>query len=99
PETAKLYSSLQETEPYQGIKVTRDLKYGSDEGHALDALAPESPSAALRAVLIYVHGGAFVGGSKRAPGSPFFDNIMLFAARSGFIGVNATYRLGAPHTG
>ena len=97
PETAKLYSSLQETEPYQGIKVTRDLKYGSDERHALDVFAPESPSAALRAVLIYIHGGAFVGGSKRAPGSPFFDNIMLFAARSGFIGVNVTYRLAPQH--
>jgi triacylglycerol lipase len=97
PETAKLYTALQETEPYQGIKVTRDLKYGGDERHALDVFAPEQPSAAPRAVLIYVHGGAFIGGSKRAPGSPFFDNIMLFAARNGFIGVNATYRLAPQH--
>ena len=97
PETAKLYTALQETEPYQGIKVTRDLKYGSDERHALDVFAPEPPSAAPRAVLMYVHGGAFIGGSKRAPGSPFFDNIMLFAARSGFIGVNVTYRLAPQH--
>jgi acetyl esterase/lipase len=96
PETAKLYTALQETEPYQGIKVTRDLKYGSDERHALDVFAPEPPSTAPRAVLIYVH-GAFIGGSKRAPGSPFFDNIMLFAARSGFVGVNVTYRLAPQH--
>jgi acetyl esterase/lipase len=97
PETAKLYAPLQEKEPYQGIKVTRDLKYGSDERHALDVFAPEPPSTAPRAVLIYVHGGAFIGGSKRAPGSPFFDNIMLFAARSGFVGVNVTYRLAPQH--
>jgi len=45
PETAKLYTALQETEPYQGVKVTRDLKYGTDERHALDVFAPEQPSA------------------------------------------------------
>jgi acetyl esterase/lipase len=97
PETAKLYAPLQEPEPYQGIKVTRDLKYGSDDRHALDVFAPEAASAAPRPVLIYVHGGAFIGGSKRAPGSPFFDNIMLFAARSGLVGVNVTYRLAPQH--
>ena len=41
PETAKLYTALQETEPYQGVKVTRDLKYGTDERNALDVFAPE----------------------------------------------------------
>ena len=97
PETAKLYTALQETEPYQGVKITRDLKYGTDERHALDVFAPEQPSAAPRAVLIYVHGGAFTAGSKRAPGSPFYDNIALFAARSGFVGVNMTYRLAPQH--
>jgi acetyl esterase/lipase len=46
-----------------------------------------------RPVLIYVHGGAFVGGNKRNPGSPFYDNIMLWAVKNGFVGVNTTYRL------
>ena len=47
-----------------------------------------------RPVLIYVHGGAFVGGDKRTtPTSPFYDNIMLWAVKNGFVGVNATYRL------
>ena len=96
-ETAKLYTPLQETEPYQGIKVARDLKYGTDERHALDVFAPEQAGAAPRAVLMYLHGGAFIGGHKRAPGSPFFDNIVLFAARSGFVGVNVTYRLAPQH--
>ena len=27
------------------------------------------------------------------PGSPFYDNIMLWAVKNGFVGVNATYRL------
>ena len=45
-------------------------------------------------MLIFVHGGAFVGGNKRTtPTSPFYDNIMLWAAKNGFVGVNVTYRL------
>jgi triacylglycerol lipase len=43
---------------------------------------------------MFVHGGAFVGGNKRTtPTSPFYDNIMLWAAKNGFVGVNVTYRL------
>jgi len=44
-------------------------------------------------VLIFIHGGGFVRGDKRGPGSPFYDNIMLWAVKNGFVGVNATYRL------
>ena len=46
-----------------------------------------------RPVLIYIHGGGFVAGNKRNPASPFYDNIMLWAVKNGFVGVNATYRL------
>ena len=44
-------------------------------------------------MLIFVHGGAFIAGNKRTPGSPFYDNIMLWAVKNGFVGVNTTYRL------
>ena len=60
--------------------------------HLLDVFTPESGSG-TRPVLIYVHGGAFVGGNKRLPNSPFYDNIMLWAVKNGFVGVNTTYRL------
>jgi acetyl esterase/lipase len=96
-ETAKLYAPLQETEPYPGIKVERDLEYGPDARHVLDVFAPDQENSAPRPVLIYVHGGAFTGGNKREPGSPFYDNIVLNAARNGFIGVNITYRLAPQH--
>jgi len=96
-ETAKLYAPLQETEPYQGIKVERDLQYGPDPRHALDVFAPNQENSAHRPVLLYVHGGAFTGGNKRSPGSPFYDNIVLNAARNGFVGVNVTYRLAPQH--
>ena len=45
-------------------------------------------------MLVFVHGGAFIGGNKRrTPDSPFYDNVMLWAVKNGFIGVNMTYRL------
>jgi triacylglycerol lipase len=44
-------------------------------------------------VLIFVHRGGFVAGNKHAPGSPFYDNIMLWAVKNGFVGVNMDYRL------
>ncbi|MBR0872811.1 alpha/beta hydrolase [Bradyrhizobium tropiciagri] len=92
PKTAALYAPLQQKEPYQGVKVERDLKYGPADRHLLDVFTPEAAGPA-RPVLIYIHGGGFVAGNKRAPGSPFYDNIMLWAAKNGFVGVNATYRL------
>ena len=92
PKTAALYAPMQEKEPYSAVKIERDVKYGPAERHLLDVFAPETNSAA-RPVLIYVHGGAFVGGNKRQPNSPFYDNIMLWAVKNGFVGVNTTYRL------
>ena len=90
--TAPLYAPLQEKEPYSGIKVTRDIKYGAAERNLLDVFVPEDAGGA-RPALIFVHGGGFVRGNKRTPGTPFYDNIMLWAARNGMVGVNMTYRL------
>src|SRR6266851_4708660 len=88
PKTAALYAPLQEKEPYQGVKVERDVKYGPADRNLLDVFAPEANSAA-RPVLVFVHGGGFVVGNKRGPnGSPFYDNIMLWAVKNGFVGVN-----------
>ena len=98
PETAKLYAPLQEKEPYQGVKVARDIKFGTDpERQALDVFVAEATAAAPRPVLMFVHGGGFLRGARRTPGSPFYDNVMLFAARNGMVGVNTTYRLAPQH--
>jgi len=92
PKTAALYAPLQQNEPYAGVKVERDVKYGPADRNLLDVFTPEANSSS-RPVLIFIHGGGFVAGNKRNPGSPFYDNIMLWAVKSGFVGVNATYRL------
>jgi triacylglycerol lipase len=99
PETAKLYAPLQEKEPYRAIKVTRDVKYGQHDRNLLDVFEPEGAAAAPRPVLIFIHGGGFMRGDRRSPDntSPFYDNVMVFAARNGIVGVNATYRLAPQH--
>jgi triacylglycerol lipase len=92
PQTAAIYAPLMEREPYQGVKVTRDVKYGAADLNVLDVFAAEG-GAGSRPVLVHVHGGGFSGGTKRAANSPFTDNIPLWAARNGMVGVNINYRL------
>jgi acetyl esterase/lipase len=90
--TAVIYAPLQEKEPYAGLKVSRDVKYGPDVRNLVDIFAAEGASGA-RPVLMFVHGGAYTRGNKRPPGSPFYDNVMVWAARNGMVGVNVEYRL------
>jgi acetyl esterase/lipase len=85
-------------EPYAGVRISRDLPYGADERHRLDIFRPESPSTSRLPVLLFVHGGAYVGGDKHIEGSPFYSNIGVWAARHGMVGVNMTYRLAPRHT-
>lgn len=92
PKTAVIYAPLQQSEPYPGVRVLRDVEYGPESRHRLDVFLPEKASSPAP-VVMFVHGGGFIRGSKRTPGSPFYDNIPLAAAKAGFIGVNATYRL------
>lgn len=91
--TAALYAPFQESEPYQGVRVTRDSTYGTHERHRLDIFEAQQRAAQPRPVLLFVHGGGFVRGDKRMPGSPYNDNVALWAVRNGLVGVNMTYRL------
>jgi triacylglycerol lipase len=90
--TAPLYAPMHAKEPYAGVKVTRDVKYGPHERNTLDLFVPEGAGAG-RPIFMFMHGGGMVRGNKRPPGSPFYDNIMLWANRNGMIGVNIEYRL------
>jgi triacylglycerol lipase len=97
PNTALLYAPLQEKEPYPDVRIERDIKYGPADRNLLDVFMPQTPSMG-RPVLIFVHGGAFTRGNKRLPGTPFYDNVMLWAVKNGFVGVNITYRLAPQFT-
>jgi len=92
PRTTALYVPLHPKEPYQNVSLTRDVSYGPHERHVLDVFAsPEKGSG--KPVVVFIHGGGFARGAKSAPGSPFYDNVGLWAASKGLIGVTINYRL------
>jgi len=92
-----LYAALQPKEPYAWLKVARDLGYGPAERNVLDVFA--APDAGRgKPVVVFVHGGGFVRGAKRAEGTPFYDNVALWAAGYGLVGVTINYRLAPDST-
>lgn len=90
---AQLYGPLQEHAPYTGVTVTRGVKYGALDQQAADVFAPSRAARAPRPILIFVHGGGFTGGARSQPDSPFYDNVGVWAARHGYIGITIDYRL------
>jgi triacylglycerol lipase len=97
PGTAAIYAPLQKTLPQAGIKAQRDIAYGPGPKETLDLVTPEAKPAGKRPILIFVHGGGYVGGDKTKAGngaeSPFYDNTMIWAVNHGLIGVNMNYDL------
>jgi acetyl esterase/lipase len=91
-----LYAPHHEREPYADVAVLRDVSYGADDRHRLDLFAPQG-GGGLQPILLFVHGGGFVGGDKKRPGTPYHDNVALFAVRNFMVGVNMTYRLAPQH--
>ncbi len=78
-----------------GALVERDIPYGPDPRHRLDVFRP--PGAKDLPVVVFVHGGGFVGGDKGNEGDPFFNNVGAWAVASGFVGVTLRYRLAPAH--
>ena len=95
PGTAKIYGPLQKTMPQPGVKVTRDVAFDSGPKDTMDVFTTEA-KAAPKPILIFVHGGAYVGGDKNSTPdgkpSPFYDNIMLWTLGHGMVGINMNYQ-------
>jgi len=91
-QTTALYAGLHDLEPPDDVAIIRDRAYGENERHRID-LFKGVAGAASGTALLFVHGGGFVAGDKRKPGSPFYENIGIWAARNGFLGATMTYRL------
>jgi len=74
--------------------AARDLAYGPHERHRLDLYG--AAEGALKPVLLFVHGGAFVMGDK---GDTNWPNAAVgrMAARRGWIGAVMNYRLAPDH--
>jgi triacylglycerol lipase len=79
--------------PYPGITDVRDIAYGADPMQRLDILAPSARTDKPRTVLVFVHGGAWESGKRRIDGDTLYENVVLWAAQHGMVGVNIDYRL------
>ncbi len=94
PRTTQLYRTLHPPGPAPDVSITRDLRYGPHERHVLDLFTLSSAQrTARRPVVVFVHGGGFRVGAKQLPDQPFHDNVGIWAARAGLVGVTISYRL------
>ncbi|HEY6454899.1 MAG TPA: alpha/beta hydrolase [Steroidobacteraceae bacterium] len=90
--TQSLYKSLLEQQPREGVRVSRDIRYGSDERHSLDVYQPKSGWSAPGPLVIVMPGGGFVRGDKAER-----ENFGQCFARAGIVTAVANYRLAPLH--
>jgi acetyl esterase/lipase len=95
--TAELYAPLHPKEPYPWLALSRDLKYGPHERNALDVFSSATVGGG-KPVVVFVHGGGFARGAKHTDGTPFYDNIGLWAVSQDMVGVTLNYRLAPEST-
>ncbi|MFM0646677.1 alpha/beta hydrolase [Paraburkholderia bryophila] len=75
------------------FEAARDVPYGSHERQRLDVFASEETRRKGNAdVVLFVHGGAFLRGSKSFNGL-IYDNVSRWFARQGCVALNVEYRL------
>ncbi|WP_168793284.1 alpha/beta hydrolase [Paraburkholderia aromaticivorans] len=77
----------------ESFEAARELAYGSHERQRLDVFASEETRRKGNAdVVLFVHGGAFLRGSKSFNGL-IYDNVSRWFARQGCVALNVEYRL------
>lgn len=92
PASFDIFAPLVDAPPYDDVTMTTDIAYGDDPAHLLDLYTFNAAEAGeSRPVLVYVHGGGFIGGSKQ--GGYYPQSATAWAARNGMVGVNIDYRL------
>jgi len=91
-ETYALYEPLQREAARTTALRHRDIAYGDHPRQVLDVYTPQG-SEGRRPIVIYVHGGGFVGGERSPCPGLIYDNVPIFFARHGVLGLNMTYRL------
>jgi acetyl esterase/lipase len=84
------YSPVLASAPKAGVLMLRDQSYGSHPRQVVDIIAPAGARKAP--VVLFVHGGAFVRGDKRI-NDEIYDNVLIWFARHGYVGVNVEFRL------
>lgn len=87
--TRALYRAPTQALAWANRPAVYDLSYGSAERHRLDVYPTDRAHAP---VVLFLHGGGFIGGDKR--GDPvFYGNVGRYFAAHGFLTILANYRL------
>ena len=105
--TASLFSSFSQTDCDQGryandvystVDITSNILYGNNDGHTgtntdlhLDFYEPNGDTSTARPLIIWAHGGSFIGGSKTDADVVELSNRL---AKKGFVCASIDYRLG-----
>jgi acetyl esterase len=84
-----LFQPLLKASPKDGVKITKNLAYGSDPKQVFDVYQSSGKTGVP--VLIFIHGGAYVRGSKND--GEMYGNIATWFARQGMLGINTDYPL------
>ena len=71
-----------------GVRAIRNVRYGEAPGKAnlLDVYLPESPDATPRPLIVWIHGGGWIGGDKA--GCPAVNLV----ATAGYVAASINYR-------
>jgi acetyl esterase/lipase len=87
--TRALYRAPAEALPWAGRPFVQDLAYGPAERQRLDIYPTDWVGAPI---VIFLHGGGFVGGDKRGD-AVFYGNVGRYFAAHGFLAILPNYRL------
>ena len=93
-EMIELFSQVLAHSPRKNLESFHEIHYGSDTRNVLDIFKPTQ--ALSLPVLVFVHGGAFVDGSKDRS-KEIYANVLRCFNRYGYVGVNIEYRLAPDH--
>jgi triacylglycerol lipase len=96
PAIGNIYAPLFPASVWRGVTIQRDIAYGSDPLQKLDVYRAAGKLGSKRPILLFVHGGGFTRGDKHGEFQP--DNMTLWAAKQGMVGVNINYRLAPANT-
>ena len=88
--TSAVYGPLQPDEPYTNMMVVRNQQYGATPRAVLDVFKP-TPAKGAKAVkppiLIFLPGGGGNIHGNGPNGKKFYDNILVWAAKNGMVGL------------
>ena len=88
--TAATYGPLQPDEPYVGMTVIRNQQYGATPRAVLDVFKPtraKGAKAVKPPILIFFPGGGGNIHGNGPNGKKFYDNILVWAAKNGMVGL------------